>query len=583
MGNAFGAAVNCAHIGRVGRAIDCADSGVRIPFATWLFTYRREWIGGDVVGGLTAAAIVIPKVMAYGLIAGLTVEAGLYTALAAMLVYPLFGSSRSLIVSTSSALAMLTATAAAQVAQSHGVDAATVVVTLSLLVGGAMIAASVLRLGFLANFISLPVLVGFQAGVGIAIVVGQLKALLGVSMESRTTLGTLLELPAVLPQTHGLTLLVGASAIVLLVALGRLFPRRPVALLIIGSAMAASWLLGLDAMGVKTVGAFPPGLPSLVLPDLSLVATLWPAAVGIALMSFTESITAARACWQRNEPPVSANQELLALGAANAASALVGGLPADGAVSHTAIAQQAGARSQLSQWAAAGAVIVTLLFLSSAIAVLPQAVLAAVVVVISAGMVKPKEFAAIARVRKTELWWALITVAGVVVLDTLAGILVAVVISVLTLIYQANRPPVYALAYNAQQRVFRRVGEDDADETFPGLLIMRLEARLMFTNAENAGDKMRMLVEQAQPRVIVLECSAILDVEYTALVALTEAEQRLHERGVDLWLAGVNPGLLPVLARSPLKAAKDPNRLFVNLHKALEAWQRRAEKAEARS
>jgi MFS superfamily sulfate permease-like transporter len=154
--------------------------------------------------------------------------------------------------------------------------------------------------------------------------------------------------------------------------------------------------------------------------------------------------------------------------------------------------------------------------------------------------------------------------------------LLAVAISILMLIYQANHPPVYAVAYNREQRVFRRVGENEADETFPGLLIMRAEGRLSFANAENAGDKMRTLVQQSNPRVIVLECSGIPDIEYTVLVKLAEAEQRLNERGVTLWLAAVNPGLMPVLARSELVVAKDPSRLFANLHKALEAWERGA-------
>lgn len=551
------------------------------PFATWLLTYRREWLGGDVTGGLNAAAIVIPKVMAYGVIAGLTVEAGLYTALAAMLVYPLFGSSRLLIVSTSSSLAMLTATAAATVSQTHGAEAAAIAATLALLVGAFMIAASFLRLGFLANFISLPVLIGFQTGVGIVIIVGQIKSLLGVQIASKTTLGTLLELPGVLPQAHASTMIIGAVALALLFVLQRLLPRRPVPLLIVAASIAVSMVLGLDAMGVRTVGAFPPGLPSLQLPDLALVAALWPAALGIALMSFTESITGARASWQQGEPLVRANQELFALGAANAAVAVVGGLPSDGAVSHTAAARQAGASSQLAQWVAAAAVVVTLLLLSRAIAALPEAALAAVVIFIAMGMVKLGPFKEIARVRRTELAWAIITVAGVVLVGTLEGILIAVVISVLTLIYQANRPPVYAVAYNREHKLFRRAGENVADETVPGLLILRVEGRLMFANAENVADKLRALVEQTQPRVIVLECSGIPDIEYTALVMLAEAEQRLRDRGIALWLASVNPDLRPVLARSTLTVASDPDRLFANLHKALETWERASAAAPA--
>src|SRR5688572_15655872 len=556
--------------------------GVTSPFAPWLFTYRREWLRGDLAAGVTVAAIVIPNLMAYGLLAGLTVEAGLYTALAAMLVYPLLGSCRVLIVSTSSALAMMTASAVAATAQTQGVEPLAVAATLALMVGGVMMAASLLRLGFLANYISLPVLVGFQAGIGIVIIVGQARSLLGVDVESETTLGKLLELPAAVPQAHGLTVLVAATAIGALVVLARLWPRRPIPLLIVVLGIAASWLFGFEARGVATVGALPPGLPALRLPDVSLFMALWPASLGIAVMAFVESITAARANWQQDEPPVRANRELLALGAANAAVAFAGGMPADGTTSQTAVARRSGARSPAAMWAAAAAVAATLLLLSRAIAMLPKPALAAVLVFVAAGLVKPGRFLQIARVRRMELVWALVTVAGVVVLGPLAGILVAVALSVLTLIYQANRPPVYALAYNREQRVFRKAGDHEDDETLPGLLLLRVEGRLTFANAENAADKIRPLVEQSKARVVVLECSAILDIEYTALTALAAAEQRLRERGVALWLAGVNPGLLPVLQRSVLAAASDPSRVFADLHQVVEAWERGAPGSETR-
>jgi anti-anti-sigma factor len=229
------------------------------------------------------------------------------------------------------------------------------------------------------------------------------------------------------------------------------------------------------------------------------------------------------------------------------------------------------------------------LLLSRAIAMLPKPALAAVLVFVAASLVKPARFAQIARVRRMELVWALVTVAGVIVLGPLAGILLAVAVSVLTLIYQANRPPVYAVAYNREQRVFRKAGENEDDETLPGLLLLRVEGRLTFASAENVADKIRPLVEQSKARVVVLECSAILDIEYTALAALVAAEQRLRERGVTLWLAGVNPGVLPVLKRSSLAAASDPSRVFADLRQVVEAWERgashseRLESAEVRS
>lgn len=550
---------------------------MRFPIAGWLVNYRREWLRADVVSGLTVAAVVIPQAMAYAVIAGLQVEAGLYTALAAMLVYPLLGSSRPLSVTTTSALAMLTsAEVAAMSALNPDVDAAAIAATLALLVGGLLIAARVLRLGFLANFISQPVLVGFKAGVGVVILVGQLKSVLGVQVTSKTTLGTLFELPSLLSQAHTLTVLVAVAGVAILVGLPRLLPRLSAPLVWVVAAIAASALFGFDASGVKLVGTVPSGLPSLGLPDLSTVALLWPSALGIALMSFTETVATARTFCKGDDAPVNANQELLAVGAANVASALVGGLPSGGGASQTAVADGTGVRSQLAQWVNAATVLFTVLLLSRQIGLLPKAALGALILMAATSMIKPDSLRAIWQVRRDEFMWSLATTVGVIVIGTLDGILIAVAISLLTLMYQANHPPVYALAYNRAKAIFRPAGEHADDETFPGLLLLRTEGRLYFANAENAAGCMRALVERAQPKVIVLECSAIPDIEFTALAMLTEAEQKLRARGVTLWLAGVNPDLMKILQRSPLGAALGPERIFANLHRTLDAWQQRA-------
>jgi high affinity sulfate transporter 1 len=555
---------------------------LRLPLPSGLTGFKPVWWRADLMAGLTAAAVVIPKAMAIAVIAGLPVEVGLYTALAAMLVYPLLGSSRVLSVTTTSALAMLTATQVAALG-AHGADPRAVATTLALLVGAILVAARILRLGFLANFISKPVLIGFEAGVGIVILVGQFKSLLGVHVTSKTTLGTLAELPGLLPQSHWPTVLVAVSGLALLMGLPRLAPRVSAPLVWVALSIAASALLALPGLGVSTVGNVPAGLPALAWPDLSMAAALWPAALGIALMSFTESVAAARTFWQREDRPVSANQELLAVGAANLASALAGGMAAGGGTSQTAIAQDAGTRSQMAQWVNAGVVVLTLLLLSGLIALMPQAALGALILVSAYGMIKPENFRAIARIRRDELAWALATLAGVVVIGTLEGILIAVAISVLTLMYQANHPPVYAAAYSREKNIFRRAGDDSADETFPGLLLLRTEGRLTFANAARVGEQMQALVAHANPRVIVLECSAIPDIEYTALVMLTDAEESLRARGITLWLAGVNPDMRAVLDRTPLGAALGPQRFFPNLFHALQAWQKDAVPAPSTS
>lgn len=546
---------------------------MNLRVARWLRGYRRDWWRADFVAGLTTAAVVIPKAMAYAAIAGLPVEAGLYTALAAMLVYPLLGSSRPLSVTTTSAIAMLTAAeVVAFSARRPDADPAAIAATLALMTGVVLVAARLLRLGFLANFISKPVLVGFEAGVGVVIVIGQLKSVLGVHFESPSPLGVLMEVPFAVTHAHGATVLVAAVGALVLLALPRAFPRLSAPLAWVALSIAAAAVLGLENFGVRSVGAVPTGLPALTLPDLALAEMLWPAALGIALMSFTESVASARTFCGRNDPPVDANRELLAVGAASVASSFAGGLPAGGGASQTAVAEQAGVRSQMAQWVGAAAVLVTLLFLAPAIALLPQAALGALIVVASLSMIKPQEFRAIARVRRDELAWAIATLAGVVLVGTLEGILIAVAISVLTLLYQANHPPVYAVAWNRAKDVFRRAGEHAGDETFAGLLMLRTEGRLTFANAANVADKMRALMEAAQPRVIVLECSAIPDIEYTALVMLTEAEENLRARGVSLWLAGINPDLLKLIERSPLGAVLGHARMFFGLRQALQAW-----------
>jgi MFS superfamily sulfate permease-like transporter len=432
----------------------------------------------------------------------------------------------------------------------------------------------VLRLGFLANFISKPVLVGFEAGIGIVILVGQLKSVLGVHVTSKTTVGTLLELPGLLSQAHVTTMLVASAGIVVLLALPRILPRVPAPLAWVALSIGVSALLGLSALGVNVVGAVPAGLPTPAMPDLALAGTLWPAALGIALMSFTESVAAARTFTGSADPPVSANRELLAVGAANVASAFVGGLPAGGGTSQSAVADKAGARSQMAQWVNAGAVLVVLLVLSRLIGLLPQAALGALIVVASLSMIKPATFRAIARIRWMELAWALVTLAGVIFIGTLEGILIAVAISIASLMVQANHPPVYAVAWNRAKGIFRRAGEDAEDETFPGLLMLRTEGRLTFANAANAREKMQALAADPTLRVVVLECSAIPDIEYTALLALIEGEKKFRARGVTLWLAGVNPGVREVIERSPLGATLGPERVFANLHEALKSWQR---------
>jgi high affinity sulfate transporter 1 len=550
------------------------DRWTWLPVISWLGSYSRAFLRADLFAGMTASAVVLPKAMACADIAGLPIETGLYTALAAMLVYPVFGTSRLLSVTSTSTLALMTAAEVTATNQGGvpAVGAVTIGVTLAFLVGVFMIAARILRLGFIANFISKPVLVGFEAGIGIVIIVSQLKSLLGVHLSSTSTVGILRDLPGTLAQTHLLTLALALSGIALLVLLPRKWPSFPASLLLVGLGVTAAAMFNLGAFGVRLTGNFPEGLPPFALPDFSLISRLWPAALGIVLMSFTESVSAARSFQQHEDPAINPDQELVAIGAANIAVSFFGGFPAGGGTSQTAVNCSAGARSQIAQWVSSGVVVACLLLFSKVLALIPQVFLGALVLVVAVSMIKPEKFRAIGRIRRDELWWAVVTMAGVVLIGTLEGILIAVAISVLTLFYQSNHPPVYVVAYNPEKKIFRRFGEDTDDVIYPGLLILRTEGRLTFANASYVGDRMRALMKEHDFRVIILECSAIPDIEYTALVMLTEARENLEKRGVELWLSTLNPDLFRMIERSPLGEKLGHDRMFFNLQIALEAY-----------
>ena len=335
-----------------------------IPSLGWMRHYPGAWLRPDVTAGLTAAAVVVPKAMAYATIAGLPLHIGLYTAIVPMVVYALLGTSRPLSVSTTTTIAILTAAELGRSAP--GGDAASLVAaaaTLAVLVGILLTAAGVLRLGFIANFISDPVLTGFKSGIGLVIVVDQLPKLLGVHFEKTGFFRDLFALAQQLPDASVPTLLLGVTLLVLLVGLEHFVPKAPAPLVAIAAAIAASALLGLDAAGVATVGAVAGDLPSLMLPGLALAEQMWPAAAGIALMSFTETIAAARAFGAPGEPRPDANQELLALGVANATGGVFGAMPAGGGTSQTAVNRLAGARTQVAELVTAGVAIATLVLL----------------------------------------------------------------------------------------------------------------------------------------------------------------------------------------------------------------------------
>ena len=528
----------------------------------------------DLVAGLTAAAVVLPKAMAYATVAGLPVAVGLYTAFVPMAVYAFLGSSRVLSVSTTTTLAILAGTQLGlAVPDGDPAKLVTATATLTALVGAMLILARLLRLGFVANFISAPVLTGFKAGIGLVIVLDQVPKLLGIHITKQGFFRDLLSVWRHVPETSWTTLAVAAATLLVLIGMERLLPHSPAPLIAVGGGIAASWFFGLQALGVSTVGLIPRGFPSFTLPDPALIEQLVPGALGIALMSFTETIAAGRAFARPEDPRIDANRELIATGAANLGGALLGAMPAGGGTSQTAVVRASGGRSQTASLVTAGVAAATMLLLAPLLGLLPQATLAAIVIVYSVGLIQLAEFLAIRTVRTMEFRWAVIAALGVLVFGTLKGIVVAIILSLVGLASQTARPRVSVIVRKRGADVLRPLSpEHPDDESFEGLLIVRPEGRLFFVNAQYVGEQIAALVRQYTPRVLALDMSRVMDIEYSALQMLMEGEKRVSAEGTTVWLVGLNPGVLEVAQKAGLRERLGRERMLFNARAAIERY-----------
>lgn len=529
----------------------------------------------DVVAGLTAAAVVLPKAMAYATVAGLPVAAGLYTAFVPMAIYGLLGTSRVLSVSSTATLAILTGTQLGlAVPGGDPSRLVTATATLTALVGLMLLVAALLRLGFVAYFISTPVLTGFKAGIAFVIILDQLPKLLGIHIEKHGFFRDLVQVAHHLPGLSRLTLLVAAATFAVLIVLDRLRPRSPAPLIALALAIAASWYFHLQDQGVSIVGTIPVGLPHFTPPDLGLLSLVAPGAVGIALMSFTETIAAGRAFARVTDPPIVPARELVATGAANLGGALFGSMPAGGGTSQTAVVRASGGVSQAASLVTAGAAAATMLLFAPVLGLLPNATLAAVVIYYSAELVKVAEFRAIRRVRAMEFYWAIVACIGVLLLGTLQGIVAAVVLSGIALASQTAHPRLSIIGRKPGADVLRPLSSRHPDdETFEGLLIVRPEGSLFFLNVEDVAARLAALVQEHHPRVLLVDMSRVPDLEYTALDAFLKHEIRAGERGASLWLAGLNPDVLEMVRRSGLAERLGSDRMFYNARAGLKHYQ----------
>jgi len=547
--------------------------------------FSRAHLRVDVIAGLTAAAVILPKALAYATVARLPVAVGLYTSFIPLVAYALLGSSRVLSVTSTATLAILTATELEAVVPGGEPDRLVAAAAmLAVLTGVFLMVASVAKLGFVANFISTPVLVGFKAGIGCVILLDQAPKLLGFHLAKQGFFHDLLQLFSRLPSTSLTTLALGLGTLLAVLLLKHFAPKLPAPLFAVAGGIGISCFLQLEAVGVEVVGAIPSGLPMMVLPDLRLAVALVPGALGIALMSFAESIAAARTFSVAGDPPLRPNRELWATGVANLAGGMLGAMPAGGGTSQTAVIRAAGGSTQQASLVVALVSVGTMLFLGPVLGRMPQATLAAVVVVYSVSLVQPAEFAAIRRVRTMEFVWALVALFGVLAFGTLNGIVVAIIVSLVALLRQEAGAKVHVIGKKRGEDFLRPLSPDHPDdETFGELLILRPEGRLFFANAEHVGEQISALIAEHQPKVVALDLSRVIDVEYSALQTLIEGERRQREAGVSFWLVGLNQSALESVRAVGLAQRLGRDRLLVNARKAIQKFQQGGEGSEPSS
>jgi len=545
------------------------------PGLAVLQRYQRAWLRPDVLAGITVAAYLVPQVMAYAEIAGLPAVAGLWAITGSLLVYAFLGSSRQLSVGPESTTALMTASAIAPLAAGDPGRYAALAAMLAVLVGAICLLARAARLGFLADLLSRPVLVGYMAGVAVLMIVGQLGKVTGVQVEGESVLDELVSFADHLSQVEPYTLLLAAAVLSFVLVGSHLVPKVPVLLVAVLLATAAVALWDLQDHGIGVVGEIPRGLPVPTVPDVSLtdlIALLLPA-LGVTMVGYTDNVLTARAFASRDEE-VDANTELLALGVANLGAGFLRGFPVSSSGSRTAIAHSLGNRSQLYSLVALAVVLSSLLFLGPVLAAFPSAALGALVIYAALRLINIAEFRRIARFRRSELVLAIATVVGVLAAGILYGVLIAVGLSVLDMLRRVARPHDGILGYVPGVHGMHDIDDYPAARQVPGLVVYRYDAPLFFGNAQDFRRRALASLDLADGTVewLILNAEANVDVDLTSVDALEQLRVELERRHVVLALARVKQDLREDLARSGFLDRVGQDRVFMTLPAAVAAY-----------
>jgi len=559
-----------------------------VPITQWLPRYERSWLGADLLAALAVWAVLVPQSVAYAGLAGAPPQAGLFTALAAGLLYAVFGTCRELEVGPSSTIAVTAAAVLIPVAAEFPAQQyPALLAALALLTGVALLVAGALRLGLVAEFLARPVLVGFISGIGVVIIASQLPKLLGLPVDSGNVPETIWREAGLFGEIGWRTPVLGIASLLALLVLRRIAPRVPWALVVAGVSVGLSRAFDLEAHGVAVIADVPTGLPTLSFPGIGFgeVGALSGGALALALVALAESIGGARSLAAQSGYEIDPNQELIALGASNIGAGLLQGFPVDASLSRSAVGAAAGVRSRLSGLIVAALLIATMLFLTPLFDGLPQATLAAIIIAAVIGLVDVSGFRELWRIDHGDAQLAIVGFAAVALLGVLPGIVIAVVASLLALIRRVYRPRVAVLGRAGgepsadEDYRFRSIDRHPEYETINGLVLFRFANELFFANASFFRDETLRLVRESDPpaRTVLVDASAIGHLDTTAAAMLEDLLDRLEEAGITFELARVTATLDDALRRTGLLDRIGPDGLHLSVRAGVESFLRRSE------
>ena len=547
-----------------------------LPIVGWLRTYDRGWLRGDVIAGVTVAALIVPKNLGYAGIAGIPLQNGLYAAAAAAILYAIFGTCRQISMGPSSGLAAVAASAVATAGLTDPGDIATFVAGLTLISGLLFLLLAVLRMGWIAQFLSRAVVTGFLFGAAIDVVIGELPKITGTDTSGSNSFQELVSWFGTLGDIHPTTLVVGVVSLVVVFGIKTVAPRVPGALVLVVGGLLASYLFDFGARGVSLVGDVPSGLPTFGIPSPSLMLehadTAAVAAVALMLIGFSQTAGDARAFAAKHRYQIDVNQESVAQSAANIGSGVLHGMPVSTSLSASSLNDHSGAKTGLASITSGVTVLLTLLFLAPLFSQLPKPVLGALIIeAVVMGMMNLPEMRRIYRVQKFDFWVAIAAIIGTLAFGVLAGVIIGIGLSLLWLVAVATHPRMAVLGRQPGTQVFRDVVENPDDEQIPGVVVLRLDGGLFFATADALGDKVRALIQGPDVRCVVLDCEGINFLDSQGSASIDDLLVLCRQADVTLRLARVKPAVRATLEREGTIERLGSENVHGNVHRAVEA------------